>query len=1148
MIKQILKYTLIGLLVLLALLLIFGIVLVLNWPWWVGLFLLLGVVGMGIAAYLIKHILMKKREQKFVSQIVEQDEAYLKSLKADELKHFTDLQSRFKEAIDALKGSHLKKLGNPLYVLPWYMVIGESASGKTTAIKSAKLSSPFAEMTQISGLSGTKNCDWWFFEQAVIIDTAGRYAIPVDEGRDRDEWQKFLNLLAKYRRKEPLNGLVVTVAADRLLQAGAEALEEDGRQIRRRIDELMRVLGSKFPVYVLVTKCDLVQGMTQFCSQLDDEVLQQAFGAVNHDLSTDYPGFVSRALNTIAERLTNLRLLIFHKLETRTLDPALLLFPDEFSRLKPGCEAFMRGAFQVNPYQETPMLRGLFFSSGRQEGSPYSHFLQALGLIEDREVLPGTSKGLFLHDFFARILPKERSLFAPTKRALAWDRLTVNLGLLAWVALGIAICGMLSFSFVKNLGIMRGFPSEFTRQVQLKGDMSADLDTMNRYKGAVLKVHDRNESWWIPRLGLSHSRDAEGRLKRNFCTLFDERFLAIYDRQLAVDIRAVAPADQKIGEYIVYLVHRINLLKARLNGDDLSALMARPMVVLTSTGQSAQSAKTFMQLYSFRLMWEDNVENLKKENAYLEDLLTQAMDKAQNFQWIALWINSSSPDAAVTLKGFWGGSIDAAADVRVDPSFTLAGKGQIDSFLLDLESALTNPASIATRKAEFVSWYRSAYTEAWHSFGLNFPRGMERLRGSQDWRALTAKAASKDGLYFLVLQRMARELQPFSSEAMPDWMKFVYEFERSQTVATQLQTGAIAKAAETATKLKEKIQEKIGREKAVDATTQGYNAARALNDYQNALLKIAASLGRSRSEAFKAASVAFGDDPAASPFLAAQGAARRVNAESATPSEGLWKLAYGPFDFLFAYACQESACQLQSLWEKEVLVDIQGISDAAQLNQILFSPEGLATKFIKGAAAPFLGRDLKRGYYPKEVFGRTLPFEQSFLGFFSRAKVGLAVAAVAAAASDNAVTVGGLPTEANDNARVQPHATKLVLQCMDSQQSVVNMNYPVSKVLTWSSQRCGGVIFTIEVGNLSLTKTYSGPEAFAKFLMEFGGGTRTFSPDDFPKEASLLRGMGIRYIKVQYRFSGQQAVINQARPTMSQPTAVPSRIVRCLAQ
>ena len=116
-----------------------------------------------------------------------------------------------------------------------------------------------------SGISGTRNCDWWFFEQAVLIDTAGRYAIRVDEEKDKEEWQKFLSLLAKYRKKEPLNGLIVTVSADSLNDRNAENLERYGRDIRKRVDELTRVLGAKFPVYVMVTKCDLIQGMTQFC-------------------------------------------------------------------------------------------------------------------------------------------------------------------------------------------------------------------------------------------------------------------------------------------------------------------------------------------------------------------------------------------------------------------------------------------------------------------------------------------------------------------------------------------------------------------------------------------------------------------------------------------------------------------------------------------------------------------------------------------------------------------------------------------------------------------------------------------------------------------------------------------------------------------
>ncbi|NOZ68396.1 MAG: type VI secretion system protein ImpL, partial [Deferribacteres bacterium] len=308
-----LKIFLFAALGILVVLLVFGVVLSLDWPWWAGFFLLLALAGAGIGVVFLRKLWLRRREQRFVQQVIEQDEARLSALKGKEREEMKELQARWKEAIDALRRSHLRKYGNPLYVLPWYLVMGESGSGKTTAIKSARLSSPFAEVTRTPGISGTKNCDWWFFEQAVIIDTAGRYAVPVDEGRDKEEWQKFLNLLVKYRKKEPLHGLIVTVAADRLLESPREALEEDGRNIRRRIDELMRAMGVKFPVYVLVTKCDLIQGMTRFCDRLPEESTGQPMGVINQDLSTDITGFLDSALNSIGERLRNLRILLLHK-------------------------------------------------------------------------------------------------------------------------------------------------------------------------------------------------------------------------------------------------------------------------------------------------------------------------------------------------------------------------------------------------------------------------------------------------------------------------------------------------------------------------------------------------------------------------------------------------------------------------------------------------------------------------------------------------------------------------------------------------------------------------------------------------------------------------------------------------------------------
>ena len=310
---KILKIFLVFLLiVLLILLLVVGARYVMGWSWGVVGFLLLGSLGIAVGALFLRKLWRRRQEQRFVQQVIAQDEAQLQSLAGKEKETYRELQDRWREAVETLQRSYLRKQGNPLYVLPWYLVIGESGSGKTTAIESARLSSPFAEFRRTSGLAGTRNCDWWFFEQAVILDTAGRYAIPVDEGRDKEEWQKFLNLLVKYRKKEPLNGLIVTIAADKLLGAPPESLDEEGRNIRRRIDELMRVLGAKVPIYVLVTKCDLIRGMSPFSDQLPAGSLDQAMGVLKKDFSSPPASFLDQIFEAIGERLRQFRILLFH--------------------------------------------------------------------------------------------------------------------------------------------------------------------------------------------------------------------------------------------------------------------------------------------------------------------------------------------------------------------------------------------------------------------------------------------------------------------------------------------------------------------------------------------------------------------------------------------------------------------------------------------------------------------------------------------------------------------------------------------------------------------------------------------------------------------------------------------------------------------
>ena len=113
-------------------------------------------------------------------------------------------------------------------------------------------------------MGGTRNCDWWFTDEAVFLDTAGRFTTQdSDAGADAAGWLEFLSLLGEYRTRRPINGVILTVSAQDLMTQHADSRESYVAAARRRLNELNRELRIQLPVYVMVTKCDLVAGFTE---------------------------------------------------------------------------------------------------------------------------------------------------------------------------------------------------------------------------------------------------------------------------------------------------------------------------------------------------------------------------------------------------------------------------------------------------------------------------------------------------------------------------------------------------------------------------------------------------------------------------------------------------------------------------------------------------------------------------------------------------------------------------------------------------------------------------------------------------------------------------------------------------------------------
>ncbi len=90
---------------------------------------------------------------------------------------------------------------------------------------------------------------------------------------------RFLETLRKNRKRKPVNGVIVAINIDEIINDENEALFEHARNIRKRIDELIENLGINFPVYFMFTKCDLIQGFVEYFGDFSEIERSQIWGA-----------------------------------------------------------------------------------------------------------------------------------------------------------------------------------------------------------------------------------------------------------------------------------------------------------------------------------------------------------------------------------------------------------------------------------------------------------------------------------------------------------------------------------------------------------------------------------------------------------------------------------------------------------------------------------------------------------------------------------------------------------------------------------------------------------------------------------------------------------------------------------------------------
>lgn len=373
-----------------------------------------------------------------------------------------ELRTRLRDALKTLR----KTLGRgSVYCLPWYVLVGAPGAGKTTALVNSGLNFPLSDADgphAIQGVAGTRYCDWWFTDDAILIDTAGRYTSQSDEQEvDKSGWKGFLQLLRKHRPRQPLNGALVMMGLDDLMDADPAERLRQGRLIRKRLRELDEAFRLRVPAYVVLTKTDRLAGFSAFFEHLDRSTREQVWG-VTLPLPTggieggDLADRFRDALDGLVERLNTL---LLDRLQAET-DPErraeIFAFPSQVAHLAEPLHELLGEIAAASRFDPPPRIRGIYFASAQQDEAPVDMITRnavaefGLELPRLAEVaIPGT-KSFFLARLLREVVFGEASLISTDPRRDRRNRIIRWAGIGAMAVVVLAVCAWWAADYLRQ--------------------------------------------------------------------------------------------------------------------------------------------------------------------------------------------------------------------------------------------------------------------------------------------------------------------------------------------------------------------------------------------------------------------------------------------------------------------------------------------------------------------------------------------------------------------------------------------------------------------------------------------------------------------------------------------------------------------------
>lgn len=1031
-----------------------------------------------------------------------------------------EFQAKFLKALQTLKGlPQLKGREDPLYVLPWYLLIGEGQPGKTSVVKGADLFSPL--ITPSSGET-TQNCDWWISNTAVVLDTGSRYVAQADKARDRAEWYRLLRLLRRHREHEPINGLLVTVAADTLASQTEEKIRADASRLRERIEEAVRELGCEFPIYLVVTKCDQIEGFSPFFTPLPARVLSEVLGYIDDPPASATPGApaarseetldrLSLGLQTIYGRLHRFRLSLLDGKIPETLKQPIFCFPEEFKALQTALLTFAKPLFSFDTRYHTLLLRGIFFTSAYQGGTPFSLLRRQLQVPDALPSREASNAHYFLYDLFLTILPRDRGLVATTTREKR------RRGLSRFFGVGTSI-GLVLFA---SLFLLRA--SSIDRQLIASVDRSqcpvpeARVPPQPSVDGAVtcrqtiqtLTTQNQQRSRWQT-LWFTRSFQLEEELRRQYVQHFQTQVLT----PLNVILDRTVQASEDPLPLVLLLARRVQLGQYCTSApgcpepiaEDLQpdyALMLNPQRDSPPPKINIEKLKATYLAY---LAWQPSTKDTLQQDLLEDHQRLQRLLSSRQFPFarLLLLVNRRSPP--ITYEQYWElpPPLTVVATPQIEAACTKkAWEQEIAALLQQIQDAVPD---VNSQLRQFRQQHITDCLAQWQRFLTDFPQGADRWKGSDKRLVLARRVLGDESPYQRVIADAWMNVSAWltaesGGASLPPWTSQLQAY-----VGNEQKQAYMEALKEIHERLEKPPLTEASFTLVSDAFAEGKPPDEATNPTQRAL-RLATQLSGGGA--------------------------------SASPSEAnvLLPLLQDPIRHVWTLVLEQAGLYVQQAWTDKVQTPLAGLPPAERL-AALHGPGGKAGIFTEQFLKPLLSGTGPLGAkvaLPQEV--TTALEDEKQLKPLLSGNIAYAVQVRAGRRSD----IEGVTPLLEDQ-------TILTISCAGKPYRITTRPRDFSEgietqaTIQWSYQSCGDVTLTIyfyflererrfererkreekpppeTTKRIQLTKRYPGSAGFLRFLQDFAKGEHRFEVGEFEPdpEAGTILQEGVNGVNVYY--------------------------------